>query len=206
MFREKKEKKLVPPPKIELTDQDVVEAMKQIPGYLDITPGDFREVYRIAFEQALARLSRAVTAREIMTRDVAYVTREAPLAEVAEIMGQRGISGVPVLAEGRVVGIISEKDLLTRMGIKAPENFMTLVATCLKSKKCLALPMKMKRAADIMSSPAITVGEDTPVLEIARLLTEKAINRVPVTDQAGRLLGLVSRGDLVRAYLQGARP
>jgi CBS domain-containing membrane protein len=192
------------PPGIDLKDEDIYEAMKSIPGYLDITPGDFKEVYRSAYRHALERLSRAFTAQEIMTRDVVAVRPDTPLAAVAEAMGQRGISGMPVVDEGGLVlGVISEKDFLTHMGVAEPKNFMVLVASCLKSKGCVALPIKKRQAADIMTSPALTVGPEASVKEIAALFTEKGLNRVPVTDPAGRLLGLVSRGDLVKAAVGG---
>ncbi len=192
------------PPGIDLKDEDIYEAMKSIPGYLDITPGDFKEVYRLAYRHALERLSRVVTAREVMTREVVAVGPDTPLAEVAAAMGKAGISGVPVIdSAGKVVGVISEKDFLTHMGVTEPKNFMSLVASCLQSRGCVALPIKKQLAADIMTSPAVTVGLETSVREIAALFTEKKINRAPVTDTTGRLLGLVSRGDLVKAALQG---
>ena len=189
-----------PSPGIELQEEDILEAMRAIPGYLDITPGDFKEVYRLAFAHALERLSREVTAAEIMTTDVVTVTPDMPVAEVAAAMGRRGVSGVPVVDAGqRVVGVISEKDFLTRMGVQDAKNFMALVAGCLKTKGCMALPIKVSLAGDIMNSPAVTVAPETPLREIAALLTQKGINRVAVTDPAGRLLGLVSRGDIVKA-------
>ncbi len=191
-----------PPSGIEIKDEDILEAMRAIPGYLDITPGDFKEVYRLAFQHALERLNRAVTAAEIMTTDVVAVTPETPVAEVAAAMGRRGVSGVPVVdAEHKVVGVISEKDFLSRMGVKEPRNFMSLVAGCLMTKGCVALPIKHALAQDIMTSPAVTVAPDTPVRDIAALLTQKSINRVAVTGPDGRLLGLVSRGDIVRATM-----
>lgn len=192
------------PQTIDLKDEDIFEAMKAIPGYLDITPGDFKEVYRLAYAHAVERLSRAVTAQEIMTREVVTVRPVTPLAEVAAAMGRRGISGVPVVDEGgRVVGVISEKDFLTHMGVTQPQNFMVLVASCLQSRGCVALPIKQRQAADLMSAPAVSVGPDVSVKEIAALFTAKGINRVPVTDPAGRLLGLVSRGDIVKAAMGG---
>jgi CBS domain-containing membrane protein len=130
------------------------------------------------------------------------VQPDTPVAEVAAGMGRRGVSGVPVVDAGqKVVGVISEKDFLTRMGVKEPKNFMSLVANCLMTKGCVALPIKAALAQDIMNSPAVTVAPDTPVKDIAMLLTQKGINRVPVTDPAGRLLGLVSRGDIVKATM-----
>ena len=190
------------PAGIDLKDEDIYEAMRAIPGYLDITPGDFKEVYRLAFQHALERLSRAVTAAEIMTTDVVTVKPDTPVAEVAAAMGKRGVSGVPVVDAGqKVVGVISEKDFLTRMGVQDAKNFMSLVANCLMTKGCMALPIKVALAQDIMSAPAVTVAPDTPVKDIAALLTQQGINRVAVTDPAGRLLGLVSRGDIVKATM-----
>ena len=189
---------------VELQDEDIYEAMKSIPGYLDITPGDFKEVYQLAYRHALERLSRDVTAREIMTREVVVVRPDTPLAEVAEIMGMHGISGVPVVdPNGQVVGVISAKDFLIHLGLAEPKNFMILVASCLKSQACVTLPIKQREAADLMSSPAVTVGPDTSVKEIAAIFTAKGLNRVPVTDPEGRLLGLVSRADIVKAAMGG---
>lgn len=190
------------PPAPQLTDQDIYEAMKGIQGYLDITPGDFKEIYLLAYNHAMARLSRSVMARDIMTRKVVLVREETPLPEVAQIMGQHGVSGVPVVnREGKLMGVISEKDFLSRMAPAEPKNFMSVVAECLQVKKCLALPMRDQRARDVMSSPAVTIGEDTTLVEIARIFTEHKINRAPVTDREGNLLGMVTRGDIVKASL-----
>jgi CBS domain-containing membrane protein len=197
----------ISPPGLELKDEDIYEAMKQIPGYLDITPADFKEVYSLAYRHAVARLSRSVTAGDIMTREVTWVTPDTPLADVAAAMGQRGVSGVPVVdRDGKVVGVISQKDFLTHLGVTEPQNFMALVASCLKTKACVALPIKKQQARDLMSAPPVTVGEDTPVRDIAALFTARRINRVPVTDPEGRLRGLVSRADLIRSFTHGARP
>ncbi len=192
------------PKGVELSDEDVYEAMKAIPGYLDITPGDFKEVYQLAYRHALERLSRAVTAQQTMTKDVIAVRPNTPLAAVAEAMGERGISGVPVVDESdRVLGVISEKDFLTHMGVTASQNFMTLVASCLKAKGCVALPIKKQVAGDIMTAPAVTVSPEATVQEIAAIFAAKGINRVPVTEANGRLVGIVSRGDIVKASMGG---
>ena len=191
-----------PTPGLEIKEEDILEAMRAIPGYLDITPGDFKEVYLLAFAHALERLSREVTAAEIMTTDVVAVQPDTPVTEVAAAMGRRGVSGVPVVDAGqKMVGVISEKDFLTRMGAKDAKNFMSLVANSLMTKDSMALPSECVLAKDLMTSPAVTVAPNTPVKDIATLLTQKSINRVAVTDPAGRLLGLVSRGDIVKATM-----
>jgi CBS domain-containing membrane protein len=203
---ELEEKAMDVPESIDLTEDDILAAMKKIPGYLDITPGDFKEIYILAYRQALARLSQEVTASQIMTRDVVVVSEETPLVEVAAVMGARGISGVPVKDKnGCVTGIISEKDFLTQMGVTGSQNFMTLVATCLTTKGCVALPIKQQLAKDIMTSPAITVKLETTVEEIAALFTSRQVNRVPVVDADGKILGIVSRGDLLHAACRGER-
>ena len=192
---------------VELKEEDIVAAMGEIPGYLDITPRDFKEIYLLAFQHALERLSREVAVGEIMTREVVWVKTDTPLAEVAAAMGQRRISGVPVVSDSmQVAGVVSEKDFLRAMGAEESQNFMTLVASCLRNKGCVALPVKKQTAGDLMSAPAVTVRPETPVREVAELFAAGHINRAPVTDAAGRLVGIVSRGDLVRATLKKCRP
>lgn len=187
------------PINIDVSDEDIYEAMKEIEGYLDITPSDLKEIYRYAYRHALDRITRSVKAGDIMTRNVFAASRQMPLKEVAEIMARERIAGLPVLDDNRkVAGVISEKDFLARMGAEDRKHFMGVVAECLKGKGCVALSIRAQKAEDIMTAPAITVYENTPVSEIARLFSEKEINRVPVTDKSGVIVGIVSRADLIR--------
>jgi CBS domain-containing membrane protein len=196
---------LSPAGDVGLTDQDVYEAMKAIPGYLDITPGDFKELYCHAYRHAIERISRSVLARDVMSKDVVSVAGETPLGEVAQLMSRREISGLPVTdARGKVVGVISEKDFLAKMAKAGPRNFMGVIADCLTAKGCIALPIRAHKARDIMTSPAITVAENLPIAEIAGLMAERAINRVPVTDPDGRLIGIITRNDLIKAASRNA--
>lgn len=195
------------PFQIELSDDDIYEAMKDIPGYLDITPEDLKQIYQLAYRHAFERITKSVRARDIMTREVVTVDTKTPLREVAAVMAANGISGVPVLDEtGRVSGIISEKDFLSRMGGTETKNFMSIIAECLKGKGCIALPIRAQTAGDIMSSPAVTIQEDTPVMEIADLFSSRKINRTPVLGSGGNLTGIVSRNDIVRASLITRKP
>ncbi len=195
---EKRDRNAIPL-EIEVSDEDIYEAMKDVQGYLDITPSDMRELYKLAYRHAFSRITSSVRAKDIMTAKVFSVKKTTPIQEVADLMAAEGISGVPVLDEnGRIAGVISEKDFLSSMGAKDRTHFMGVVAECLKGG-CVALPVRRKKAEDLMSTPPVTVGEETTVTEIARLFDEKNINRVPVIDQGGNLRGIVSRGDIVRA-------
>lgn len=189
---------------MEISDRDVYEAMKDIPGYLDITTGDFKELYRLTYRHTLKRIVESIKAGDIMTREVVSVKRETPLREVARLMADQGVSGVPVIEDdGKVAGVISEKDFLSRMGARNTKTFMGIVSKCLKGKGCVALSIRAKKAEDIMVSPAITVSKDTTLLDITNILKERKINRVPVVDREGFLTGIISREDIVEAPLSG---
>jgi len=189
---------------MEISDKDIHEAMKDIPGYLDITTGDFKELYRLTYRHALKRIADSIKARDIMTSEVVSVKRETPLTKVARLMAEKGVSGVPVIGDDRkVAGVISEKDFLSRMGASNTRTFMGVVSECLKGKGCVALSIRAKNAEDIMVTPAITVSEDSTLLDITNIFKERKINRVPVVDKEGCLTGIISRNDIVEAPLLG---
>lgn len=190
----------------DISEADIYEAMKEIPGYLDITPADFKEVYLKAYRHVIFRLTHAVKVRDIMIRDVAAVSPDMQLKEVAQIMSARHISGVPVVdGEGKPVGVISEKDFLSTMGGADVRTLMEVIAQCLRGRSCLAVPIHVRIATDIMSTPVITVNEETPMMEAADIMTKRRINRVPVVDRNGRLVGIISRADIVRSSVFGGR-
>ena len=186
---------------IDLSEDDVLAAMKSIQGYIDITPLDFNEIYTVAFRHAIDRLSRLVKAEDIMTQQVIFVSPDTLLTETARMMASANISGVPVInTDQTVVGIISEKDFLSGMGGDASGGFMGVIAQCLENRGCLAMPIRGKTAKDIMKSPVITAYPDTPVSELSKKLADHCINRIPVIAKDGRLAGIVSRGDVVNSY------
>jgi CBS domain-containing membrane protein len=187
-----------------MTDADILEAMKSVSGYLDITPADFKELYRIAYRHAAERFARSVTARDIMTRDVVSVKPEDTLENVVGAMSAKRISGVPVLdPAGKVLGIISEKDIVSRLLGDDSGNLMSLVSACIRAEGCLCRTLRSLTAKEIMTSPVVTVRETASLAEIAELLAGRKVNRLPVTDQEGRLLGFLTRNDIVNATLKG---
>ncbi|MCB2181586.1 MAG: CBS domain-containing protein [Desulfobulbaceae bacterium] len=194
------------PEKMDISDDDVYAAMQEIPGYLDITASDFKQLYQHAYQHAVSRLIHSSTAGELASRRVISVAATTPLAEVAHKMAEAAVSGVPVLNEqGRVAGIVSERDFLRHMDA-ANQSFMAVVAACLRGKGCAAVSIRKGTAADIMSSPPVTIREDTLVIEAAVLLREKGINRLPVlAGDSDKLVGILTRTDLVNAHLLQSR-
>ncbi|MDZ7831865.1 MAG: CBS domain-containing protein [Desulfobacterales bacterium] len=186
---------------VDLENEDIIAAMKEMQGYIDITPADFMEIYRFAYNHAVDRIARSMRAQDIMTQSVISVRKDTSLLETAERMAAANISGLPVVdSNDAVIGVISEKDFLKKMGAEPSGSFMGVISQCLKNKGCVALPIRGKTAADIMSAPAVTVDAARPLSEISQLFAEKKINRVPVVDSGGRLIGIVSRADMVHSF------
>lgn len=193
------------PPKecapVEISDADVLAAMKAMQGYIDITPADFKEVYRAAYALAKQRMMTALKAADIMAAPVHTLGADDDLVAAATLLAEKGISGAPVIdARGRVVGVLSEKDFLRQMGAGRDGSFMQVVALCLKTKGCVATAMVNRTVGDIMSAPPITAGADTAIGAISALLMEKNINRLPIVAADGRPVGIVTRTDLVQSF------
>lgn len=185
----------------EISDDDVYEAMKEINGYIDISMSDFRELYLKARRHAIERYEHSVKAGEIMTTEVISAGADTGIQEIAELLAKHDISGIPVIsAEKTVIGVISEKDFLRRMISSTSLNLMSVIAECIGNKRCPVSSIQTGKAADIMVYPAIACNIETPLFRLSALMNSNRINRLPVTDEKNRLVGIVSRADLVRAY------
>ena len=145
-------------------------------------------------------------AKDVMTKAVVTVEPDASVTALAELLCDRRISGVPVVAGGKVVGMVSEGDLLRRyeIGTDRFENrwWSRLFASHPGSAEYVR--SHARRVADIMTQPVICVNEDTPVADIVSLFEAHRIRRVPVARDE-QLVGLVSRADLVLALAAKAR-
>ncbi len=139
-----------------------------------------------------------------MVRDVVTVTPAMLLTEVAETMARAAVSGVVVVDESKPVGVISERDFLTRLGGGRRVSFMEVIAGCLGSKGCAVVPLKEERAEEIMSAPVISVDEAQPLCAVADRFADHSINRVVVVGEGGELAGILTRHDLVRAIFGSA--
>jgi CBS domain-containing protein len=145
-----------------------------------------------------------VNARDVMTPVVVAVGPATPAREIATLLRDHGISAVPVVdAAGAPIGMVSEGDLIARdeAGREARRDWwLTLLAEgeTLDTEFVTSLRAPLRTARSVMTSPVVSVGEDTKISEVARLLTAHRIKRVPVL-RSGRIIGIVSRADLVRA-------
>jgi CBS domain-containing protein len=140
-------------------------------------------------------------AKDIMTRRVITVIADTPVTDIATLFLERHISAAPVVDENeRMVGIVSEGDLVVRSDLGTDEHRHSWWLRLLNDNATLAgdyLKSHGKTAADVMSHNVVAVSEDTPVSEIARLMEQKHIKRVPVLD-GDKIVGLVSRANIIR--------
>lgn len=137
---------------------------------------------------------------DVMTKSPVTVTEDTPLRAAARTMLDLGVSGLPVVDDGgRLVGIVSEADFLELEAARERRPKRLLDALFGIEGQRLA---KAERVAEIMTTDPLTVDDTTPLATAARLMRDKGVKRLPVIDGSGRLVGIVSRADLLEAFAQ----
>jgi CBS domain-containing protein len=140
---------------------------------------------------------KATTVKDVMTSSVVAVRENADFKEMVTAMRSRRVSAFPVLdAADQVIGVVSEADLLAKEAEPAlPQGVVRRAWRLTERSKAAGVT-----AADVMTKPAVTVGEDAPVAEAARIMQSRRVKRLPVVDDYGRLRGIVSRADLLSVF------
>jgi CBS domain-containing protein len=136
--------------------------------------------------------------KDVMTTEVTTVTPETPLKDAARLLLECGVSGLPVVHGDAVVGVLSEADLiaLERGEAPAPKHRFRLM----REREREAPSDGASTVGEVMTSPAVTVKPVWTVAGAASLMLDRGINRLPVVDLANRLVGIVTRADVVRAF------
>ena len=181
-----------------LSDEDLREALKEMGAYVDVTEEDLKKIYSMALRHARERLALKIRVGDVMTKRVVTAKRNSDIHEISALFSENRISGLPVVdEENRVVGIVSEADVLSMAGMEKEHTFKDIL------KHILGEPLPKRKhgetVGEIMSSPAITASAEADIREVAGILEGKRIKRLPVVDGENRLLGIISRGDIVRA-------
>jgi CBS domain-containing protein len=140
--------------------------------------------------------------KDLMTTDVLTVRPSTQLKEAAALLAEHRISGLPVVDDqGRVLGVLSEGDILYKeTGAKDKPGLIDR----LLSVPPIGLDLKLaaKTVGEAMSAPALTIGPRRPVTEAASVMIDEGVNRLPVIDDEERLIGIITRADLVRAFVR----
>jgi CBS domain-containing protein len=140
-------------------------------------------------------------ARDVMTTEVVAVEAWTPFKEIVARLAEHRISAVPVLdADGRVLGVVTEADLLLKQEHPDPEVDVPLAWSRrrrLERDKAAAVV-----AGELMTTPPVTVPPTATITEAARRMHSAAVKRLPVVDEEGSLVGIVSRADLLKAFIR----
>ena len=148
--------------------------------------------------------------REFMNPDVIYFKPEDSIFEVAKVFSKKDISGAPVVKDKRVVGVISESDIVKFMSFKLgrPSPPLTSLSLLIISfiKDNIGIKSQLKKISkikirDFMSKEVIFIHSEASLLETAYLMEKNDVNRLPVIDN-GRLVGIIARTDLIKALIE----
>jgi CBS domain-containing protein len=135
--------------------------------------------------------------KDVMSTHVIAIREGAPYKEIATRLREHRVSAFPVIdAENKVIGVVSEADLLTKeaLGTDIPGVLHSLTRHRELTRAAAVT------AADLMTKPAVTIGPSEPVTHAARLMFNRRVKRLPVTDRDGRLVGIVTRSDVLSVY------
>jgi len=130
--------------------------------------------------------------KDAMTRDVLTISPEDSLDKAVDVFSGRNISGAPVLKNGKIVGILSESDILRKIGLK------DLVSLKISDEKIKEL--QNLKVGDVMSTTIHHAKEEDDVAVAIKIMNEKDINRLPILNEKGDLVGIITRADLMRVF------
>ena len=137
------------------------------------------------------------TVRDVMSTHVIAVRQGASYKDMAAMLREQRVSAFPVLDDhNKVIGVVSESDLLTK---EALEGTGPVVSQSMMSQRERARASAVT-AADLMTTPPVTIGPDESVTQAARLMYSRRVKRLPVTSDDGTLIGIVTRADVLSVY------
>ncbi len=151
--------------------------------------------------QLRSRIGLEMLVRDAMTTKVISITKYESIMHVANTLTELNISGLPVVdKEQKVVGIITQADILSMVGVGREHTFKDLL------KYMLGEPLPQHKmgdlVGDIMTAPALTVSPDANIAEAVRIMDEKRIRRLTVVDDKGTLIGILTRADILKAVIK----
>ncbi|MDO8302843.1 MAG: CBS domain-containing protein [Sedimentisphaerales bacterium] len=181
----------------EISEEDFRAVIKELKAYVDVTEQDLEKIYKIAIKHSKNRIALMTSVGELMTREVVSVKKDRTIHDLSQLMFEKKISGLPVVDdENHVIGMLTEADILHLAGVDKNHKFRDVV-------RCIIGELSPKHnegetAGDIMTSPAITAKPDDHLSDVAKILDQKGIKRLPVVDDENKLIGIVSRADIIK--------
>ncbi|BBD59236.1 signal transduction protein [Nostoc sp. HK-01] len=145
------------------------------------------------------------TVADVMSRDPIVVRAETPLKEAIQILAEKRISGLPVVDDvGQLVGIISETDLMWQETGVTPPAYIMFLDSVIYLKNPATYDRDLHKAlgqtvGEVMSKNAVTISPNKTLKEAAQMMHDRNVHRLPVLDTEGQVVGILTRGDVIRA-------
>ncbi len=182
---------------IELSDLDILDAMRHIPGYLDVSTEDFRLIYHLAHANAIDHLLGGITPASLVRRDLAPLGGDLLMDQAARRIAESGYKGLPVVdAAQRVIGMLTETDFLRRL--KAA-SFLELMLRLLSDPGGFSHRCHETQVAEAMTQPVVTISVDAGFREVMDAFTRHPGRAMPVVDAQERFVGMLLRKDFLMA-------
>ncbi len=182
---------------IELSDEDILDAMRHFEGYVDVFADDFRAIYHHAHHHAVRRLTAGLKAETLMRRDAPLLSPDLTLDVAARTIVQSGYKGLPVVdPNGMVIGMLTETDFLRRLKV---DTFLELLLNMMDGDYKLTHRCHDTPVAEAMTAGAVSVPVDAGFGDIFRAFREHQGRSMPVIDATGRPRGLLLRKDFLSA-------
>ncbi|MCZ7429788.1 CBS domain-containing protein [Micromonospora sp. WMMA1949] len=139
--------------------------------------------------------------QDVMTRNVASVREGTAYREIVDVLADRHVTAAPVVDETRrVLGVVSEADLMYKVEFLGRPRERGILPD--RHRREARAKAGATLAADLMTAPPVTITPDATIVEAARLMDARGVKRLPVVDDLGRLVGIVTRGDLLKVHLR----
>jgi CBS domain-containing protein len=160
-----------------------------------------RDLSVISYKTHGILIPRQTRVRDIMTPNPQKVNLDTSLAEVARLLLSSTFTGLPVVdEENRPVGVIAQGDLIYKAGM--PMRLGLLAESDRQKVSAVLEALAARQSREVMSQPAVTIEQDKPVTDAVNLMIEKKVKRLPVVDEAGKLVGILSRVDVFRTSMR----
>lgn len=182
------------------TPEQVQRLMPQVLGLVRHGLVTVDETEILLFEPRVVHdLARTATVAGVMSRDVLAVEPATPIRRAVELMLGRTYRAVPVIEAGKPVGIITSTDLVRRGGLGVRLELLRSLDRPEVHGILERLSSQNRIAGEVMTGDPVTVREDASLVAAAELMVRRRLKRLPVIDEAGKLVGVVSRLDLLRS-------
>lgn len=143
---------------------------------------------------------------DLMTRSVVTAEPGDSISDVARRLAQHGVSGAPVVEGGKVIGMITESDIIRAVAIPKPNEGALRLLSALADPSVVERRSGKKTVADAMSTLIVETSPQASLREAAAEMEERGVNRLPVVKEDGILVGIISRADLLRQLAENPKP